>query len=158
MVSVEEAKASVPKFFIGIVLILIWLPMIIKSEFNNKSNRLELKNVQNELNNLTTKNKFKEYYLESEYNKGLEHFVETTTGVETTAAELETTAAESKETSPFIFQEKYNKKKEFKTTEFIYVEQIEIQERKEKKTIQNDDGTTKIVYNWNKVNELDDKR
>ena len=84
MVSVEEAKRSVVLMFVGIVCIMIWLPTIVKTEINNKSNRIELKNVEEAIKKV--KDKFKEGLLKSQVQVSIstEGFTTTTTSVITT--------------------------------------------------------------------------
>ena len=89
MVSVAEAKRSVVLMFVGLVCITIWLPMIVKTEVNNKSNRIELKNLEQGVKKV--EDKFKEGLLKSQVQvtETTESF--TTVDVTTTAVDVTTT-------------------------------------------------------------------
>ena len=68
-VSIDDAANSVKAMFIGIVLIIIWLPSIIISEKNNKGNKEETESLIKTLNNEKILNKVKNGIISSNNNK-----------------------------------------------------------------------------------------
>ena len=131
-VSVNDAINSVKYMFIGIILIMIWLPSIIISEKNNKGNREETYALINALNNKEILKKIKNGSISSKDKKILN--IDKTSEL---INKYRNSVGGKSESYPSDLLN-YN----------VNIQLIKTTKEKEIKYTKNDDGSTETI-NWN---------